>query len=99
MFSSFAFSFWHICITALVQAGCPDGYYRNGTGKVGRNCVRCPGNAMKCIGPALITATRHEKRQNNRSSLLPATTPAKVATRLSGPKHPKVSTEAVAVFA
>ena len=23
--------------------------------KVGRACVRCPENAMKCIGPALIT--------------------------------------------
>lgn len=37
------------------QEGCPDGYYRNGTGKIGRNCVRCPLNAMKCIGPALAT--------------------------------------------
>lgn len=40
------------------EEGCPDGYYRNGTGKIGRNCVRCPLNAMKCIGPALVTECR-----------------------------------------
>ena len=30
----------------FLQEGCPDGYYRNGTGKIGRNCVRCPLNAL-----------------------------------------------------
>ena len=27
---------------------CPDGYYRNGTEKIGNNCPQCPKHASKC---------------------------------------------------
>ncbi|CAK9067389.1 unnamed protein product [Durusdinium trenchii] len=44
-----------------LQDACPDGYYKNGTGKLGRRCLTCPAGISKCISPTVATECRDAK--------------------------------------
>lgn len=51
---------WYLTADLWCEEGCPDGYFRKGTDNaLGRSCAPCPENALKCIGPALITECRN----------------------------------------